>query len=75
MFKSHFWVSFNPTKDREGGGGWWDRGGDGDAKSYICFFYDITRVADFQWKTVDVSRTQKDCHIIYSFFGYFLGKV
>ena len=30
----------------------------------MSVFLDITKVADFQWKNADVSRTQEACHII-----------
>ena len=42
---------------------------------YIYVFLDITKIADFQWKNADVSRTQGVCHVIYIFFGLSLGKV
>ena len=38
----------------------------------ICtVFLDITKVADFQWKNADVSRTQGVCHVIYIFWFFF----
>ena len=40
----------------------------------ISVFLDITKVVDFQWKNVDVSRTQEVCHVIYILFGSSLGK-
>ena len=36
-------------------------------------FFDIRKVADFRLKNVDASRTNGVCHIIYIFFGSFLG--
>ena len=41
----------------------------------ISTFLDITKIADFPWKSADVSRTQELCHMIYMFFGSSLGKV
>ena len=41
----------------------------------ISVFLDITKVADFPWKSADVSRTQKEFHMIYIFFVFLLGKV
>ena len=41
----------------------------------IFLFLDITKVADFWWKNADISRSQGVCHMIYIFFGTFLGKV
>ena len=41
----------------------------------ISVFPDITKVADFRRKNADVNRTQGVCHVIYIFFGSFLGKV
>ena len=41
----------------------------------IHVFLDIAKFADFQWKIADVCRTQGACHVIYIFFGSFLGKV
>ena len=38
-------------------------------------FFDILKVADFWLIKADVSRTQEVCHVIYVFFGSFLGKV
>ena len=35
---------------------------------YKSVFLDITKVADFQWKNSDVSRTQRVYHVIYMFF-------
>ena len=35
----------------------------------------ITKVTDFYWKNVDVSRTQNVCHVIYIFFRSSLDKV
>ena len=40
-----------------------------------CVFPDITKVADFQWKNDDVSRTQEGCYVIDMFFGSSFGKV
>ena len=39
----------------------------------ITVFFDITKVADFQWRNADVSRAQEACHVNYIFFGSFLG--
>ena len=41
----------------------------------MSVFLDITKVANFQWKNADVSRTQDVCHMIYMVFGSSLGKV
>ena len=41
----------------------------------IPVFVDIAKFANFQWKNADVSRTQGVCHMIYVFFGSYLGKV
>ena len=41
----------------------------------VAVFLDITEVADFRWKNVDVSRTQEVCQVIYIFAGPSLGKV
>ena len=41
----------------------------------ISVFLNITRVVDFQWKNVDVSRTQAVCHVVYIFFESSLGKI
>ena len=41
----------------------------------ISVFLDITKVADFQRKNANVNRTLGICHVIYLFFGSFLGKV
>ena len=38
-------------------------------------FPDITKIADFQWKNADVSRTQVICNVIYVFFTSSFGKV
>ena len=35
-------------------------------------FLDITKVADFQWKNTDVSRTQGLCHVTYENFEFSL---
>ena len=40
----------------------------------MSVFCDITKVADFQWKIADVSRTQGVCHVIYIVFESSLGK-
>ena len=40
-----------------------------------CVIPDITKVADFQWKNDDVSRTQEVCYVIDMFFGSSSGKV
>ena len=40
----------------------------------ISVFPDKKKVADFRWKNA-VSRTQGVRHVIYIFFGSFLGKV
>ena len=41
----------------------------------IPVFPDILKNADFWWKNTDASRTQGVCHVIYVFFGSYLGKV
>ena len=41
----------------------------------ISVFLDITKVADFQWKNADVSRTQGVNYVIYVFWGSFADKV
>ena len=41
----------------------------------ISIFLDITKFADFQWKSADVSRAQGFCHVIHTFFGSSLGKI
>ena len=41
----------------------------------ISVFLDIAKVAYFQGKNADVSRTQVVCHRIYIFFGSSLGKI
>ena len=41
----------------------------------IPVFHDILNIADFSWKKADVNRTQAMCHVIYTFFGSYLGKV
>ena len=38
-------------------------------------FHDILNIAEFSWKKADVNRTQAMCHVIYTFFGSYLGKV
>ena len=40
----------------------------------LSVFLDITKLVDFWWKNVDVSRQQGACHMIY-IFGSLLGKV
>ena len=40
---------------------------------YICVSW-YKKVADFQWKNADISKTQGVCHMIYIFFGYSVGK-
>ena len=35
----------------------------------------MTKVADFQCKNSDFTRTQSQCHVIHIFFGSSLGKV
>ena len=42
-------------------------------KNYV--FLDGAKFGDFKWKNADVSRTQGMCHVIYTFFGFSLGKV
>ena len=42
---------------------------------FISVFFDITKVANFQWINADVSRTQGVCHVIYMIFGCSLRKV
>ena len=39
----------------------------------IPVFPDILKIADFRWKKADLSKTQVVCHVIYVFFGSFLG--
>ena len=41
----------------------------------VYVFLDITKVAGFQCKNDDVSRTQGVCHVIFVFLGSSLGKV
>ena len=41
----------------------------------ISLLLDITKVSDFWCKNADVSTTQEVHHVIYIFFGSFLGKV
>ena len=40
----------------------------------IPVFPDVTKIADFQWKNADVSRTQGVCHVTFVFFWSPLGK-
>ena len=42
---------------------------------FISVFLDIAKIADFWWKSADVSRPQGLCHVIYMFFESSLGKV
>ena len=42
---------------------------------FISVFLDIAKLADFQWKNADVSKTQGLCHAINVFFGSSLVKV
>ena len=41
----------------------------------ISVSLDLMKVADFQSKNADSTRTQKVCHVIYNFFGSSLSKV
>ena len=41
----------------------------------VSVLFDITKVADFRWKNLNVSRTQGVYHVIYVFSGSSLGKV
>ena len=41
----------------------------------LSVFLDTAKLADFQWKNADVSRTQGVCHVINISFGSSLGKV
>ena len=41
----------------------------------VSVFLDVAKVADFQWKSADVNRTQGVCHVIHTFFGSSLGKL
>ena len=41
----------------------------------ISVSLDLMKVADFQWKNADSTRTQEMCHVIYKFFGSSLSKV
>ena len=41
----------------------------------ISLSLDLKKVADFQWKNADSTRTQEVCHAIYKFFGSSLSKV
>ena len=41
----------------------------------ISVLVDIAKLADFDWKNADVSRTQGVCHVIHIIFGPSLGKV
>ena len=42
---------------------------------YLSVILNITKVADFSKKNADVSRTHGVCQMIYTFFGYSLGKL
>ena len=46
-----------------------------DSKRFKNLEADVTKIADFRWKSADVSRTQEEYHMIYVFFGSSLGKV
>ena len=46
-----------------------------DSKRFKNLEADITKIADFRWKSADVSRIQEVYHMIYVFFGSSLGKV
>ena len=46
-----------------------------DSKRFKNLEAEITKIADFRWKSADVSRTQEVYHMIYVFFGSSLGKV
>ena len=46
-----------------------------DSKKFKNLEADITKIADFRWKSADVSRTQEVYHMIYVFFGSSLCKV
>ena len=39
------------------------------------FFFEITRIAIFLMKNVDLIRTQGVCNLIYKFFGTSLGEL
>ena len=41
----------------------------------VSVFLDIAKFADFGRKYADVSRSQKICHMIQTFFGFSLGKI
>ena len=41
----------------------------------LSAFLNITKVADFWLKNAGVSRTQEVCHVIYTFFRSYLGKL
>ena len=40
---------------------------------YTCFL-DVAKFDDVWWKNAD-ARTRRMCHVIYIFFGSYLGKV
>ena len=42
---------------------------------FLSVFPGIIKIADFQWKNADFSRTQVVYHVIYTFFGSSLRKV
>ena len=46
-----------------------------DSKRFKNLEAEITKIADFRWKSADVSRTQEVYHMIYVFFGSSLGKI
>ena len=41
----------------------------------LSVFLNITKVADFWLKNAGVSRTQEVCHVTYTFFRSYLGKL
>ena len=45
--------------------GGWGKGG----ANYVSVFLDITIFANFQCKNANVSRTQKVCHVFYTFLN------
>ena len=42
---------------------------------FLSEFLNIVKIPNFYWKNVDISRTRKICHVIYTFFGSYLGEV
>ena len=40
---------------------------------FLSVFPDITKIVNFRRRNAGVSRTEGVCHVIYTFFGSFLG--